>query len=643
MKRRSESFFGLHFDFHASPERCKAPIGATLKEEEIREICRELKPDFIQIDCKGHPGWASYPTALGNAMPDFALDPLALWRRVTREEGVALYMHYSGIVDRKYLTEHPEDGVFHPDGVRDAGSTRPRSPYADRLMIPQLKELALQYGVDGVWVDGECWGSGPDYDPETIAAFEQETGINLMGELPTDREHPHFEAYREFCREQFRRYVRHYVTALHEAAPGFQIASNWAFSNYMPEPVTAPVDFLSGDLTPEDSFCSARYSGRILAGQGYPWDLMAWNFRRMPGATTKHPVQILQEAAAVISLGGGFQNYIPQYGDGSPRMAAIRRMKALEEFMRAREPYCFRGKPEPQVALLLSTRDRHRESESLFSLNGEEKIRGLTNLICDAGHSLEITEEHTLLEKRYGYPVIALPELFEGPAPETVADLLAYAKEGGSLLLVGRHTAEIFAAAGAPFRLEGEPLRRGLLTRDGVEFAGAAGVGILSCEKGEILWTVTHDEREQGRPAAAIVPCGQGKIGVVACDLGAAYHAASQYLHRTLIRDLLARLYQPAVQLERVTGLLEIVVLQKEGKRMIQLVNANGSHRAALIATEDQIPPCLEAELIIRLPEKPRALRLQPEGLDLPFTWEGGCARVTVPRVDLQEVIAVEE
>ena len=82
---------GLHFDFHAQPKY--GTQGVNLREEDIREICRTVKPDFIQIDCKGHPGWTSYPSALGNAMPDFAQDTLALWRRVTREEDVALYMH----------------------------------------------------------------------------------------------------------------------------------------------------------------------------------------------------------------------------------------------------------------------------------------------------------------------------------------------------------------------------------------------------------------------------------------------------------------------------------------------------------------------------------------------------------------------
>ena len=65
MKKRKESFWGLHFDFHATPK--DGIQGKNLKEEDIRKICHLLKPDFIQIDCKGHPGYTSYPSKLGNA------------------------------------------------------------------------------------------------------------------------------------------------------------------------------------------------------------------------------------------------------------------------------------------------------------------------------------------------------------------------------------------------------------------------------------------------------------------------------------------------------------------------------------------------------------------------------------------------
>ena len=66
MKTRKESFFGLHFDYHGKP--MNGIQGDTLKEEDIRHICREVKPDFIQIDCKGHPGWASYPSKMGSRL-----------------------------------------------------------------------------------------------------------------------------------------------------------------------------------------------------------------------------------------------------------------------------------------------------------------------------------------------------------------------------------------------------------------------------------------------------------------------------------------------------------------------------------------------------------------------------------------------
>ena len=142
MKRRSESSFGLHFDFHARPYPGRPPVGLTLKEEDIREICTLIRPDFIQIDCKGHPGWTSYPSKLGNAMPEFAIDPLALWRKVTREEDVALYMHYSGVYEVKYCAEHPDESALQVDGTPST-SVRMDSRYFEDYFIPDNTSFGI--------------------------------------------------------------------------------------------------------------------------------------------------------------------------------------------------------------------------------------------------------------------------------------------------------------------------------------------------------------------------------------------------------------------------------------------------------------------------------------------------------------------
>ena len=48
IKRRGESFFGMHCDIHAKPTD-GVVMGETLKAEDIMEYIETLKPDFIQM------------------------------------------------------------------------------------------------------------------------------------------------------------------------------------------------------------------------------------------------------------------------------------------------------------------------------------------------------------------------------------------------------------------------------------------------------------------------------------------------------------------------------------------------------------------------------------------------------------------
>ena len=648
MKRRSDSAFGLHFDFHASP----APgivVGATLKEEDIREICRKIRPDFIQIDCKGHPGWASYPTACENPMPSFAFDTLALWRKVTKEEGVALYLHYSGVIDHRYCENHPEDVVVNADGSLAKGVTRTMGfAYADKLLIPQLKELAGKYGADGVWVDGECWGTAVDFHPETVAAFEAETGIDLGGKLPAGREDPYYNEYRDFCRELFRRYVRHYVDAVHEEYPDFQIASNWAYTDHMPEAVTADVDYLSGDFNPWNSFNVARYAGRAIAQHNRTWDLMAWNFRAQngtkPGGVPKHPVQIMQEASTVLAVGGGFQNYITQYRDGSPRMEQIRRMEPVAKFVRAREPYCFRGKAEHEAVILLSQHDRALEAAGLYARSGYERTVGLTALFCDAGQSVELAGEFTLRGNCDRYKMIAVPELAYGLEEDMITELLDYAEKGGSLLLAGHNTCRIFQKY-LPYTVDDNNREQQWrwVSLDHEEVGMLRDAHTITADGAETVVWYGDQEKETTAPGGIILPWGKGKIGLLAADIGWQYGDCVQFIHRNILRAFCDRLYTPLVKVEKAVGIVEMTALRKDGQLCVQLINGNGGHAGMDTATEDFIPPALDIALTIRLEKKPAALMLQPAGKALDFVWDDGKAIVTVDRVDIHEIVEVIE
>ena len=85
---RKDGFFGIHFDLH--PNKSDAALGRDVTEENIRAFLRRVRPDFVQYDCVGVPGYSGYPTKVGWPAPGMVKDWLAIWRQVTREERVAL-------------------------------------------------------------------------------------------------------------------------------------------------------------------------------------------------------------------------------------------------------------------------------------------------------------------------------------------------------------------------------------------------------------------------------------------------------------------------------------------------------------------------------------------------------------------------
>ncbi len=668
IKKRKDCFWGLHGDFHAYPAKGLV-IGEGLRESDVRELCETLKPDFIQVDSKGHPGWASYPSKMGNAMPAFAQDPLALWRKVTREYGIALFVHYSSVVDIKYCEEHPEDRVLPADGGFSS-SVRLDGRYVDEFMIPQLSEMVENYQVDGVWIDGDCWGARPDYRQETLAKFEAETGIDLQGRAPKSPEDPYYREYLDYTRELFRRYLRHYVDALHRKYPDLEICSNWAFSDIMPEGVSAGVDFLSGDLDPSDSVESARYCGRMLAQHGMPWDLMSWNFRyRVYGTQTfpgKEPVQIMQEAAAVIAQGGSYQDNIHFQPDGAPNMFQFRRLRPVAEFVLARQPFCHGGKLVRQAALFVSSTDRFAEMQGPYSREGVERLRATTALLCDSGLPLEIAGE-SALKGRYGeWPLILIPELYAGIGKTETDELAQYVRDGGSLLLVGARASLKFAEAGFPFRAERHTELPEMATwedndvaddpeafaekmpcyfsLDGEDFGLTAGACRIIPENGgaKTVASIYSAFREkQGEPFAVVIPWGRGKVGVIGADLGEQYRTGKQVLQRKLIRAMADELFDPLARIESADGILELDCLEKDGRLMLQLLNANGGHGESRCVTEDWIPPTENAVLSLRADAAPRKLILQPEGKELSFAEENGRIRFRVDRVGIHEIVEV--
>lgn len=632
--RRADSFLGIHFDFHAGPDCTE--VGKNTTPAMIENIVRLVHPDYLQIDCKGHPGYSSYPTRVGQPVPGFVGDPLRVWRDVTARHGVALYLHYSGVFD-SHAVLRPGWAAVDAAGKPSSQATSFFGPYADQLLIPQLRELAGDYAIDGVWVDGECWASVPDYGPAALAAFRKATGIE---DVPKKRGEPHWFEFLQFHREAFRGYLRHYIAEVKKTHPEFQMCSNWAYTDHMAEPVNAPVDFLSGDYSPEDSVNSARISARYLVRQGKPWDLMAWSFSTQPGRSQKSAVQLQREAAVVVALGGGFQAYHKQKRDGSIFDEQMNVMGEVARFCRERQALCHRSEPIPQVALLLSTAGHYRKIQGLFNRDLGH-VQGVLHALLENQFSVEVVGEHQLAGRLAEYPILVVPE-WDYLEPAFRSDLVAYVRAGGNLLLVGPQTAALFAEE-LDARPTGAP-------RTGIEFdvdlAGrrAASRGVIQefvlGPKASALGRIEpRGATPAPVPAASVASVGRGKIAATFFTLGHAYRGNPTEAVRDLVNSLVRRLV-PNLGVE-VTGSHDVdVVLARQGdRRLVNLVNTSGPHRTEPIL--DAIPPVGPLKVSLPIAKAPAHVTLQPSGRSLPFEYRDGRLDTVVPAIAIHEIVVV--
>ena len=648
--RRADSFFGFHFDFHAVA--ADKELGKNFDESLLDKFLQRTKPDYIQIDSKGHFGYSSYPTSVGYSNDSFIQDPIRVWKNMADRHHLPLYVHYSGILDHEAIRRHPEWARLNPDGSTDTTRVGFLSAYNDQLLIPQLKELIDNYDIDGAWLDGDCWASLPDYSEDMKAAFLKETGLR---EVPVDMKDTNFPIWREYNKQAFKNYMRHYVNELKRYRPDFQITSNWAYSSQMPEPVDVNFDFLSGDVAGKNCVYSAAFESRCMALQGKPWDLMSWGMipPNFWGGThtTKPVIQLKQEAAQTIAMGGGYQVYFRQNRDGAFQTLDTDALGGLADFVRERQPFCEGSEPIPTIGIWYSLegwKELNKDNRNIYR-NGRniQVARGTLNLLMDGHHSVEILMDHHLRTRMNQYALIVIPEwvAFE---PGLKQQLLQYVHAGGQLLVIG-------AAASSHFQeqlqvsFDGEVRTNAELMIGHNEMGGIAGLKtawqpVIAKPGTQIVGNI-FSQLDYRYPTehtlASINAYGKGRIGAVYLDLSVADELYRNPVFVNLVADMVKRLVPNQVLEVSGSQYVHTVLSQKNGKVMVHLLNVGGEHANERVFGYTELRPTLPVQVSLKTPAKPKEVLLQPYGTKLDFEYTEGRIRVNVPPVAVHDIVEI--
>ncbi len=639
---RKDSFWGVHLDLH--PNDKDTELGAAITEEMLRTFLDRVRPDYVQYDCKGHAGYTGYPSKVGWPSPGIVRDSLAYWRKATREKGIGLYIHYSGVWDTKALEEHPEWARVDAEGKKDKDITSVFGPYVDRLLIPQLKEAISSYDLDGAWVDGECWAAKWDYSAAALDSWKRATGFQ---EAPRRKEDPHWQEWKQFHRQAFERYLAHWVDALHSWRPEAQLTSNWMYTTLAPKPVVARLDFLSGDYSASNSVDRARLDARYLASTGMPWDLMAWGFdkSRISGWSLKPTVHLQQEAAVVLMQGGGFQVYHTPTRSGYLAPGIIDQLSEVGRFCRERQKWSHKSTSIPQVAVLLSTDSLMELSDALHSPGREyDELQGAVHALLELHYSVDVLAEHQIRDRLAEYPVVVVPNaqrLEDGFRQK----LLGYVRQGGSLFLAGEKSARLFpdvlgvALQGSPSKQNAElAAPGGVVNAEGewqkVELQGARA----------LAWRYpTRDQRKTGDVALSVKPEGEGKIAAAFGPLSAHFY----YGHHPALRSLWGQVMQelfpdPAVRVDGPPTVDISLRRAPTGPLTLHLLNRANMPIPERYHFTDFVPPTGPVTVRLRVGRKPGHVRWEPQGDTVRWSWKDGTLSAVVPRLEVHGILVVE-
>jgi hypothetical protein len=281
-----------------------------------------------------------------------------------------------------------------------------------------LSELVLQkvrpdyVQLEGIWADGACWRTDPDYSPATLNSWRQ---MGLGIDAPGKPQDPKWDVWLEFNRQRVRNCARDSIEKLQKERPGFPVASNSLYTILAPEKPELPIDFLVNA-----NMANSRLETRYLAQSG-----KAWGLQIAAG-------QMKRDAAVALAQGGGIR---------IPYQSSLASMSELAQFCRERQSLCHKSQSLSDIAILFSRTSLYRKSNQLFGDWGKlvAPCTALLDAVIGCHRSVDVMPDWAPLK----WPLLVIPE-WEEIGDALAQEIASQVRGGLKLLLTGPINAKKF-------------------------------------------------------------------------------------------------------------------------------------------------------------------------------------------------------
>jgi hypothetical protein len=678
----AKAYRKIHWDFD-NPAYV-SNIGGSFDADQFLANLQKGHVSGVQLVAKDIFGHAYYDTEVGIRHPKLRFDLVETIGDACQRGDIRLVLYYTVIVDDFAARSHPtwrlNDG--EKDAVWDAcrcGLLCINSPYVEQWVIPQLRELAEGYALDGFFLDHVwAWRMPVCQCKHCQKQFSEDVG----GSIPRGPRDARWPEYQRWLHSRVVAFLERCAQVVHDVKPDAVMGANHVCSAESPLAVPASLGFLFEE-SPDP--LSGSFHARYLATAGKPFDVLSTRFAGSWGDWSLLPATALKHEIAPIMANGG-QCFLgdKMYPDGRLEDAAYEAIGEAYRFVEEREPFLRGATPVPYIGVLNALLPQFlAESRGLVPLRGAHKA------LVESGYHCNIMNEQTLLETIGDYKTLLLPDQsclnrevqqaireFVSDGGGLVASYATSARDEAGQLLPEFGLADLFGVA-----LEGEyphsvPLSEetpvgtnyayAVVTDEGLSpglgtmplvvhgrFLNvvpttarslAALVHHLNPEEAEDLFAFGDAPagEDSGYPALVVNAYGKGKGVYVAGELFSAYWNSNAPRLKRLIRNL--------VELVTPDKLLQIdappcveVALFKQGPRLIvHLINFHGEKVGGGGIFAEYVPPIRDIGIRLLLADSPSKVTQMPEGRSLPYTFEDGLLRVQAPELEIHSCLVVD-
>ncbi len=432
---------GWHFDLH-TPDG--VPVNLRPDAEGIAAALAEAGAEELITFAKCHYGHAYYPTRVGTRHPRMRGDPFGSILRACRARGIRVLAYVSFGIDGEAGERHPGWRKVRSDGTRDPRgwyvNVCPFTGYMDRLMLPQIREIAEAYRPDGLWFDTMS-ALAPCFCRSCRAAFQRETGHRI----PVAPGDPLQARYGKWRHDRGIALVQRIAGFIQGLLPGATVGFNQLGSLPYPERMPEGVTVLSLDpATPGPQSVPFSLNAAFGVAAGIPCQVMPTIFNQGWGdwslATKARREQVavaVWARGAMLAMGDRLH---PEIRLEEATRTAIVDVRSLRRELLRVFPTA-EARLAPDTLVLHTPAACYGDHFESFATGDPrqrlERINGAHRLLLDSGANFGVVPEHNLGAWLEGAGLAILPEISSLSSGAATA-LRARVEQGGRLLVVGR-------------------------------------------------------------------------------------------------------------------------------------------------------------------------------------------------------------